>query len=116
MSLPFEFFLGLNQLIFPSKSLQCRFSLDLPLFGLGPLSKCCGSNYLWLSSSRIAVFHRTLGLVPSSKVMVNATFFDGFCNLYTQKQKFGDWHCIVLNPRGTPFLHFISGMSLSIVM
>ncbi len=33
--------------------MPCRFSLNLPLFGLGPSSKGLGSN-LWLSSNRIA--------------------------------------------------------------
>jgi hypothetical protein len=45
----------------------CRFSLDLPLFGLGPSSKGHRSN-LWLSSNRIALFHWTLDLGSSSKV------------------------------------------------
>ncbi len=91
----FWVFFRFEPIDFLSKSLQCRFSLNLPLFGLGPLSKCHGSNYLWLSSSRIALFHWTLSLAPSSKVMVNAMFFYGFCNFYTQKQKFGD--CIALH-------------------
>jgi hypothetical protein len=36
-----------------------KFSLDLPLFGLGLSCKDHGSN-LWLSSNRIALFHWTL--------------------------------------------------------
>jgi hypothetical protein len=36
-----------------------RFSLDLPLFGLGPSSKGLGSN-LWLSANKISLFHWTL--------------------------------------------------------
>jgi hypothetical protein len=50
-----------------SKMVPCRFSLDLPLFGLGPSSKGHRSN-LWLSSNRIALFHWTLDLGSSSKV------------------------------------------------
>jgi hypothetical protein len=46
---------------------SCRFSLDLPLFGLGPSSKGHESN-LWLSSNKIALFHWTLELGSSSKV------------------------------------------------
>jgi hypothetical protein len=45
----------------------CRFSLNLPLFGLGPTSKGHASN-LWLSSNRSALFHWTLDLGNSSKV------------------------------------------------
>jgi len=41
---------------FPSKMVSCRFNLDLPLFGLGPSSKGCGSK-LWLPTNRIALFH-----------------------------------------------------------
>jgi hypothetical protein len=67
----------------------------LPLFGLGPLSKGHGSNYLWLLPNRFALFHWTLDLAPSSKVMANAMFFWGFCSFYTPKQKFGD--CIALH-------------------
>jgi hypothetical protein len=46
-------FLGLNQLIFPSKQVPCRFRLNLPLFGLGPSSKGLGTN-LKLSTNKIA--------------------------------------------------------------
>jgi hypothetical protein len=36
---------GPNQLIFPPKQqVPCRFSLNLPLFGLGSLSKGLGTN------------------------------------------------------------------------
>ncbi len=52
---------------FLSKMVACRFSLNLPLFGLGPASKGHGSN-LWLSSNRSALFHWTLDLGNSSKV------------------------------------------------
>jgi hypothetical protein len=37
-------FFGLNQLIFPPKQVPCRFSLNLPLFGLGPSFKGLGTN------------------------------------------------------------------------
>ncbi len=40
---------------FLSKMVSCRFSLDLPPFGLGPSSKGHGSNS-WLSSIKIALF------------------------------------------------------------
>ncbi len=36
--------LGPNQLIFPPKQVPCKFSLNLPLFGLEPLSKGLGTN------------------------------------------------------------------------
>ncbi len=52
------------------KMVPCRFRLYLSLFGLGPWSKGCGSN-LWLSANRIALFHWTLDLGPSSKVTLN---------------------------------------------
>jgi len=87
------FFWGLNQLIFPSKSLQCKFSLDLPLFGLGPSFKGLGSNYLWLSSNRIALFHWTLDLAPSSKMMPNAIFL-GVLQVLHPKTKVWGLHCI----------------------
>jgi len=50
-----------------------RFSLNLPLLGLGPSSKGLGSN-LWLSSHRIALFQWTLDLGPSSKVAPKIPF------------------------------------------
>jgi hypothetical protein len=60
---------------FPSKMVwRCKFSLNLPLLGLGPSSKGLGSNLLWLSSHRIALFHWTLDLEPSSKVALNIPF------------------------------------------
>jgi hypothetical protein len=37
-------FFGLKQLIFPPKQVPYRISLNLPLFGLGPLSKGLGRN------------------------------------------------------------------------
>ncbi len=46
----------------------------LPLFGLGPSSKGHGAN-LWLSSNRIALFHWTLDLGPSSKVALKCPLF-----------------------------------------
>ncbi len=52
---------------FPSKMVPCRFSLDLPLFGLRPSSRGHGSN-LWLSTNRIGLFNWTLDLALSSKV------------------------------------------------
>ncbi len=55
---------------FSSKMVPCRFRLNLSLFGLGPWSKGCGSN-LWLLANRIALFHWTLDLGPSSKVTLN---------------------------------------------
>jgi hypothetical protein len=42
----------------------CKFSFDLPLFGLGPSSKGHRSN-LWLSSYSIALF--SMGLGPQLK-------------------------------------------------
>jgi hypothetical protein len=35
---------GWNQWIFPPKQVSCGFSLNLPFFGLGPLSKHLGTN------------------------------------------------------------------------
>jgi hypothetical protein len=46
-------FFGLNQLIFPLKQVPCRFNLNLPLFGLGPLFKGLGTD-LKLSTNKIA--------------------------------------------------------------
>jgi hypothetical protein len=46
---------------FPSKMVPCRFSLNLPLVGLGISSWGYGSN-LWLSANRVALFHWTLDL------------------------------------------------------
>ncbi len=66
--------------------MPCRFSLDLPLYGLGLASKWChvglalichgslskghGSN-LWLSANRTVLFHWTLDIRSSSKVTLN---------------------------------------------
>jgi hypothetical protein len=63
---PFFFWL-FEPIDFPLKMVPCRFSLYLPLFGLGPSSKGQGSN-LWLSLNRIAQFHWTPDLGSSSKV------------------------------------------------
>ncbi len=80
--------------------MPCRFSLDLPLYGLGPASKWChvslalichrslskalskatghslrpwslSKGHLWLSANRTALFHWTLDIRPSSKVTLN---------------------------------------------
>jgi hypothetical protein len=59
-----------NQLIFPPKLVPCRFSLNLPLFGLGPSSIGLGIN-LKLSTNKIAWIHWSLDLGPSSKVALN---------------------------------------------
>jgi hypothetical protein len=48
----------------------CRCRLDLPLLGLAPSSKGCGSN-LWLLANIIVIFHWTMDLRPSSKVTLN---------------------------------------------
>jgi hypothetical protein len=47
-----QFFLGSKPIDFPFKMVPCKFSLDLPLVGLGSSSKGRGSN-LWLSANRI---------------------------------------------------------------
>jgi hypothetical protein len=46
-------FVDPNQLIYPPKQVPCRFSLNLPFFGLGPLSKGLGTK-LELSTNKIA--------------------------------------------------------------
>jgi hypothetical protein len=69
-SSPFSTFFGLNQLIFPPKPVPCRFSLNLPLFGLGPLSKGLGTDWKLLTNM-IAWIHLSLDLGPSSKVALN---------------------------------------------
>jgi hypothetical protein len=53
-----SFFLWCEPIHFPSKMVPCRFSLDLPLFGLRPSSRGHGSD-LWLSTNRIALFNCT---------------------------------------------------------
>jgi hypothetical protein len=63
-----------NRLIFPAKWCLCRFSCNLPLFGLGPSSKGHESN-LWLSANRNSLFHRTLDLRPSSKMTLSLVGF-----------------------------------------
>jgi hypothetical protein len=47
-----QIFLGSKPIDFPFKMVPCKFSLDLPLVGLGSSSKGRGSN-LWLSANRI---------------------------------------------------------------
>jgi hypothetical protein len=71
---PFNIFLGPNQLIFPPKQLPCRFSFNLPLFGLGASSKGLGTN-LKLSTNKITWIHWSLDLGPSSKVALNGRPF-----------------------------------------
>ncbi len=60
-------FFGPNQFIFPPKQVPCRFSLNLPLFGLGPSSKGLGTN-LKLLTTQIAWIHWSSDLAPLSKV------------------------------------------------
>ncbi len=50
--------------------MSCRFSLNLPLFGLGPSSKDLGTN-LKLSTNKIVWIHWSLDLEPLSKVTLN---------------------------------------------
>ncbi len=69
-------FFGPNQLIFPPKQVPCRFSLNLPLFGLGPSFKGLGTN-LKLSTNKIAWIHWSLDLGPSSKVTLRPTLDKG---------------------------------------
>ncbi len=52
---------------FRPKQVPCRFSLSLPLFGLGPSSKGLGTN-LKLPTNKIAWIHWSLDLGHSSKV------------------------------------------------
>ncbi len=49
-------FLWFELIDFPSKMEPCRCGLDLPLLGLAPSSKGCGSN-LWLPANKIVLFH-----------------------------------------------------------
>jgi hypothetical protein len=65
----FFFFGGLNWLNL-AKMLPCRFSLDLPLIGLGPSSKGHGSNFL-LWANRTALFYWTLDLRRMSKAALS---------------------------------------------
>ncbi len=60
------FFLALETIDFPSKMVPCGFSLNLPLFGVGPSSKGSGSN-LWLSAIRIIYFIGPRPLDPHLK-------------------------------------------------
>jgi hypothetical protein len=53
--------------------MSLRYNRNLPLFGLGPSSKCHGSN-LWLSSIKIVLFHWTMDLKwPLSPESPNAS-------------------------------------------
>jgi hypothetical protein len=56
----------------------CRFSFNWPIFGLETSSKGHGSNY-WLSANRIALFHWTLDVRPSSNVAL--ILHTASCNL-----------------------------------
>ncbi len=66
--LSFLIFFGLNQLIFPPKQVPCRFSLNLPLFGLGPFSKDLGTN-LKLRPIRLLEFIGPWTLDPRLKLL-----------------------------------------------
>ncbi len=68
----FFFFFSSEPIDFLSKMVPCKFSLNLPLFGLKPTSKARGSN-LWLSTNRIALFQWTLDLGPSFKVALSSS-------------------------------------------
>jgi hypothetical protein len=70
----------------------------LPLFGLGPLSKGLGSNYLWLLPNRIALLHWTLH--PCLKWWPMQCFFGGFAVFTPQNKSLGiALHCTSLNPK-----------------
>jgi hypothetical protein len=53
MSSPFGTVFWSKPMDFPSKQVPCSFSLNLPLFGLGPLFKGLGTN-LKLLTNKIA--------------------------------------------------------------
>jgi hypothetical protein len=56
------FFFWCKLIYFPFEMVPCKFSLDLPLFGLGISSKGRGSN-LWLSPDRITLDPRPRTLI-----------------------------------------------------
>ncbi len=56
----------------PPKQVPCKFSLNLPLFGLGPSSKGLGTN-LKLLTNKIAWINWSLDLGPSSKVALKSS-------------------------------------------
>jgi hypothetical protein len=80
-------FFGRSQLVFPPKQVSCRFSLNLPLFGLGPSSKGLGTN-LKLSTNKIAWIHWSLDLGPSSEVTLRV-------QNYALKIKVGPYTCMI---------------------
>jgi hypothetical protein len=87
MSSPFGIVFGLNHLIFPRKQVPCKFSLNLPLLGLGPSTGGVGTN-LKLSNDKIAWIHSCLDLGPSSKVALSAkTCADFSCFLVSWGEK-----------------------------
>jgi hypothetical protein len=78
-------FFGLNQLIFPPQQVPFRFSINLPLFALGPLSKGIGTNFK-LSANKIAWIHWSVDLRPSSKVAFIKKKFN-LCYCYPQNNQ-----------------------------
>jgi hypothetical protein len=55
MSPPLRSFFVFEEIDFPSKMVPCRFSVNLPSFGLGTSSK--GQGFiLWLPTNRIVLF------------------------------------------------------------
>jgi hypothetical protein len=73
MSSPFRFFLkikifwGLKQLIFPPKWCHIGLALICHFFWFWKPSSISHGSNLWLSSNRIALFHWTMDVGPSSK-------------------------------------------------
>jgi hypothetical protein len=76
-------------LIFPPEQVPCRFSLNLPLFGLGALSTGLGTN-LKLLTDKIAWIHWSLHLGPSSKIA---------WSLWESKVTFPELNLVAKRPR-----------------
>jgi hypothetical protein len=70
MSCPFKCYFWFGPIDFPSKMMSCRLNHNLIRFGLGPLSKCLGTN-LKLSTNKNVWVHWTLLLGPLSKMVLN---------------------------------------------
>jgi hypothetical protein len=84
-------FFGVNQLIFPSKEVSCRFSLNLPFVGLGLSSKDLGTN-LKLSTKKITWIHWSMDLGHSSQVALRVDNFTvTFLQMWGDQMKIMDY-------------------------
>jgi hypothetical protein len=97
-------FFGSKPIIFLPKQVPCRFSLNLPLLGLGPLSKGLGTKLKLLGTNKIAWIHWSLDLEGPRLRSAPKTWADGFFPNYEETWP-SDWPPACLQTQEHSFIH-----------